>query len=116
MTTQSNIIKHRHAAEDFNFLKGPGDPELGACRGPELIDLLFFVIDISLLRLVKAVDTVHHHCFPCAVGPDDRMDLSFPDFQANSGKGKNLSKNHVEVLYFKQDVLLRIVIQYDQFL
>ena len=115
MAAEADVIQDRHAAEHLHFLKCSRNAQFGPFKWFEAIDILFSVINISFLWSVKAVDTVHHHCLTSPVGPDDRMNLSFSDFQADIGQGKNFSETHMNILYFQEDVLFFKLIRFSQY-
>ena len=41
------------------------------------VDILFIIEDIPLLRRIKAVNDVHHHCLAGAIRANDRMNFAF---------------------------------------
>ena len=105
MPSQTNVIQYRHAAENLDFLKRSGNTQFSSLKRLELVDFFLFVIDIPRLRGIKAVDDIHHHRFTGAVGPDNRMYLTFSYFQVHAGKGTYLAKKHMDILKFQQDVI-----------
>jgi len=105
MTTQADIVKYRHAAENFNFLKCSGYPQHGALIWFELIDPFLIEMDISLLRPVKTIDTVQHYGLAGTVGADYGMNLPFLYFQADTGQGLNFPEAHMNVVKFQENVL-----------
>jgi hypothetical protein len=71
MSAKTDIVQHCHAAEHLHLLKGSGQTQLRSLVGPEFINLLPFVIYISILRVVKAVNNIHHYRFTGSVRADN---------------------------------------------
>ena len=110
MPAQTDVVQYRHAAENFNFLKCPGNAKLGPLKRPECVDFLLFIKNISSLGRIKSVNDIHHHCLAGAVRTDYRMDLAFSDFQIDTGQGTYFPEKHVDIMKFKEDILFISII------
>ncbi len=102
VAAETDVVQHRHPAEQLDLLEGPRNPERRPLVGPEFVDLLSLKVDASLLGLVQAVDAVHHHGLAGPVGTDDRVDLALLHLQADAGQGGHLAEVHVDVFELQQ--------------
>ena len=97
VASETDIIQHRHTAENFNLLKGPGNAQTGPHVRFEFVDIFAFERNVPLFLMIKTVDTIHHNGLSRSVGPDDRMDFALANFQAHSVQCMNLAEIHVNV-------------------
>ena len=84
MAAKADVVQNGHAAENFNFLKSPRHTQFGPFIWFQVIDFTALEENRSFLRVVKTVDTIHHHGLAGPIGSDDGVYLSFADLQADS--------------------------------
>jgi hypothetical protein len=62
-----------------------------------MVDLLSLIGDCPLLRMVKAVDAVHHNGLASAVGAYDGMNFALSNFQVYTRQSRNFTERHVKI-------------------
>jgi hypothetical protein len=71
-----------------------------------VVDLLSLIRNGPLLRVVKAVDAVHHNGLTGTIGAYDRMDFALSNFQAYPRQSGNFAEIHVNIIQFEYDITL----------
>ena len=71
-----DVVQSRHSFKQCNILKVLAIPE-PRLRGMHLLSMESLEMNLTLLRMVEAVDHIQHGRLACSVWPDDRHDLLF---------------------------------------
>jgi hypothetical protein len=81
VSAQQEVIESRHVKEEAKVLKGPGNAPSGYGVRREAMEPLSLEPNLSFVRVVNIGDTVEEARFPRAVGPDDRKNFIFVNFE-----------------------------------
>jgi len=103
MTSQTDIVKDCHAAEELDLLKGPRKSHSRSPMRRESRDVGPFEDQTASFGMIEPVDAVHHARLACSVRPDDRENLAFPDFEAYVRKSSYPVKREKDVLRLQYD-------------
>jgi len=103
MPPQTDVVQDAHAFEKLDLLERPGDSQLGPLIRLQAGNFLPIEDDLSLLGMIKAINTIQADGLPRPVGPDERKDLARSDLQAHPPKGFHSAEGDVNVLDLQLD-------------
>ena len=98
---QSNVLESGQSVKGAGNLKGTSYAEARQLVWLGAGDLLSFEEDLPPARGVSPCDDIEESCFPCAVGPDDGVSLSFFNLQVDIEKHFQSAEIVIELLGFQ---------------
>jgi hypothetical protein len=107
IATRHDVVERRHALEQRDVLKRPGDALARRFVRAHSRARLAAKQDAAGLRLVEAVDDVEHRGLAGAVGADDGADFPFSNVEGDVRNGLHPAERERNVLEGKKRLAVR---------
>ena len=102
-------FQHREMREQADVLKRARNALDGAFRGPGVVHHLPFEHDLSGVGGEQPGDEIEQRCLAGAVGPDQRVDLTFGDVRAHLVQGVEAAEPLGQSLDREADIGLHLL-------
>src|SRR5690554_8075507 len=101
MSTQLDVIEHRHASKQCNILEGASQPHGSTYRGLYSRKCLALIADSALLGFIEARDAVEERGFASAIGADHSCHCVFWHAETDTLQCLHTTERQRKITYFE---------------